>query len=272
MQNQSLKQAYGFDSNIAFEEQFSKVSVENVIIELFTTVHLILEQLFEVHRTELTALVESQKLHSGAWIRAQLLNFQYGFNLIPGTDRWNNGTATPEEIEQSKIIKYAAVTERDDDKGVVCKIAGESAGILAPLNATQIDAVAGWLEKIKAVGVPYTIINYFPDKLQLHIRIFRNPLILDQNGVHRLDGGKPVETAINEFMKELPFDGTFRLQDLADKLQATDGVDIAHIDSALSSWISGESGNYGPFTIIDVKRTPASGYFQIENFNGITYV
>lgn len=272
MQNVNLQAAYGFDPNQTFEDQFSKVSFENIMIELFTTVHLILEQLFDTHRTELNGVVESQKLHSGAWLRNQLLNFQYGFDLIPNTDRWNNGAATPEQIDESRIIKYAAVTERDDAKGVVCKIATETNGVLSPLSNVHIDAITSWLKKIKAAGVPHTIINFLPDKLQLNIRIYRNPLILDQNGVHRLNGGEPVRTALEEFMKELPFNGELILQQLQDKLQAVDGVEIVQIDSALSSWINAETNNYGAFTVIDVRRLPASGYFAIENFDGITYV
>jgi len=62
------------------------------------------------------------------------------------------------------------------------------------------------------------------------------------------------------------------LQDLANKIEQTEGVKIVQIDAAQSKWIDPALGGYGEFTGIDVKRLPASGYFKIESFTGINYV
>lgn len=272
MANEEMQQRYGFDPNQSFESQFSLVSYENVLFEIIAFSHYILEQIFGVHKRELDELIASKKIHNGIWIREQLLNFQYGFNLIPGTDKWNNAGKTEDEILQSKIIKYAAVTESSNEKRVICKVATEINEELQPLTPDEIEAVSEWLMQIKAAGVPYTLINYLPDLLQLNIRIYRDPLILTSNGVHRVDGTKPVEDALKEFMKELPFNGELRLQDLSNKLEQTEGVNLVQIDSVLTSWIDPGLGNYGDWQVVDVRKVPESGYFKIEDYNGINYL
>lgn len=272
MANEEMQQRYGFDPNQSFESQFSLVSYENVLFEIIAFSHYILEQIFGVHKRELDELIASKKLHNGIWIREQLLNFQYGFTLIPGTDIWNNVGKTEAEILQSKIIKYAAVTESSNEKRVICKVATEIDGELQPLTSDEIEAVSEWLMQIKAAGVPYTLINYLPDLLQLNIRIYRDPLVLTSNGVHRVDGTKPVEDALKAFMKELPFNGELRLQDLSNKLEQTEGVNLVQIDSVLTSWIDAGLGNYGDWEVVDVRKVPESGYFKIEDFNGINYL
>jgi len=272
MANEEMQQRYGFDPNQSFESQFSLVSYENVLFEIIAFSHYILEQIFGVHKRELDELIASKKLHNGIWVREQLLNFQYGFNLIPGTDKWNNAGKTEDEILQSKIIKYAAVTESSNEKRVICKVATEINEELQPLTPDEIEAVSEWLMQIKAAGVPYTLINYLPDLLQLNIRIYRDPLILTSNGVHRVDGTKPVEDALKEFMKELPFNGELRLQDLSNKLEQTEGVNLVQIDSVLTSWIDPGLGNYGDWQVVDVRKVPESGYFKIEDYNGINYL
>lgn len=272
MANEEMQQRYGFDPNESFESQFSLVSYENILFEIIAFSHYILEQIFGVHKRELDELIASKKLHNGIWVREQLLNFQYGFNLIPGTDKWNNAGKTEDEILQSKIIKYAAVTESSNEKRVICKVATEINEELQPLTPDEIEAVSEWLMQIKAAGVPYTLINYLPDLLQLNIRIYRDPLILTSNGVHRVDGTKPVEDALKEFMKELPFNGELRLQDLSNKLEQTEGVNLVQIDSVLTSWIDPGLGNYGDWQVVDVRKVPESGYFKIEDYNGINYL
>lgn len=250
----------------------SNVSVWRNFIWIVAFVIDILRQMFQTHKTETHNAIANQKVHRAPQIRQSLLDFQYGFSLRPGTDEWQNGAATDEQIAESKIIKYAAVGESEDEKRVICKIATEVNEELNPITEEQMDAVSNYVSQIKPPGVPYTVINYLPDLLNLNIRIFRDPLVLTSSGIHRVTGSKPVEIALREFMKELPFDGELRLQELANKLENTEGVRLVQIDSAETAWLDADSGTYGDFTAIDVRATPVSGYFKLTNFNGISYV
>lgn len=249
----------------------SKTSVWGNFIWIIAYAINLLREMFVQHKVEMHELIASKKLHNGIWIRNKLLSFQYGFSLIPETDVWDNEEKTDEEIETSQIIKYAAVTESQDERRVICKIATEAGGELSPLGSGQIEAVSEWLKEIKPAGVPYTVISYSPDKLLLGLRVFRDALLLDNNGVHRITGEEPVKDALKAYLKELPFNGELRIQELANALEIVEGVRIVQVDYLQSSWVSAELGTYGDYQAIDVRKVPESGYFVFENFDEISY-
>src|SRR5690606_3533510 len=113
----------------------------------------------------------------------------------------------------------SAVVEAKDDSRIIVKIATEINSKLQPITNTEKEAFDTYINEIKDAGVNISVINYLPDLLRLNIRIFRDPLVLDENGVHRLTGKLPVEDALQEFMKELPFNGELIKQNLANKLE-----------------------------------------------------
>lgn len=272
MANAEMQSAYGFDSAQPFEEQFSKVSFENVLFDILSILHLILAQLFDAHKAETYAAIANQKRHKASDIRQRLLNFQLGFPLIPGTDEFFNGAISEGEIEASKIIKYAAVVESTDEKRVICKIATEINDELAPIDENDLEAVAAYIKEIKPAGVPYTLINYLPDLLVLKIRIVRDPLVLTSGGIHRVNGREPVKDALKEFMKELPFNGELVVQELANKLENTEGVKIVSVDYAQSAWLNADTGIYNDFEAIDIRKTAESGYFKIDWENPLNII
>ncbi|MBU2526249.1 MAG: nucleotidyltransferase [Bacteroidetes bacterium] len=250
----------------------SKVSVWRLWSYITAVSIWALEKLFDIHVDEVAELLAKLRPGTPRWYRYKALAFQFGFDLLPDSDLFDNAGVTDEQIEGSKIIKFAAVTEAADESRVIVKIATEEAGKLAPIAADRQAIFEQYIAEIKYAGVAVTVINFLPDILQLRMRIFRDPLLLDENGNHRLNGGKPVEMALLEFMKELPFNGELVIQDLANKLEAVEGVKIVQVDEVKTKWIDAEVGGYGDFVNIDVRKIPVSGYFEIENFDLISYV
>jgi hypothetical protein len=152
------------------------------------------------------------------------------------------------------------------------KIATEIGTELQPISESEKEAFTAYMKEIRDAGVRITVINYLPDILQLTMQIYRDPLVIDSNGNSILTGKRPVEDAIKEYMKELPFDGELVLAHLIDKLQKVEGVRIPHLLSAASKWIDANINDYGAFQPINVKKIPISGYFKVEDFLNISYV
>lgn len=231
-----------------------------------------LEKLFDTHKSEVYKALKQLKPHTLHWYRNKALAFQYGFDLLEDSDQFDNDGHTDEEIEASKIIKYAAVTETNEESRLIVKIATEQGGELQPINLAQKASFSAYLAEIKDAGIRISVINYRPDILRLQMKIYRDPLVLDENGQSILTGKKPVEEAIKNYLKKLPFNGELVLAHLVDELQKVEGVKIPHLLLAESKWIDASVGGYGDFQPIDVKAIPISGYFEIENFEGISYV
>ena len=270
--NNRVIELYGLDPERSFDEQFSILSFENQLFNVFTLIIWTLEALFDVHKKEVADTLTEKKPHTLRWYRNKVRDFQYGFDLIEDTDVFDNGSETTETIEASKIIKYAAVTESTTESRLIVKVATEINGILSPISEAVYIALIAYLEEIKDAGVKITVINYLPDILRLQQIIYYDPLLLTADGVSILTGRKPVEDALQEFMKELPFNGKLILASLVDKLQLTEGVRIPHLVNAQSKWIDSNGITYGNFENIAVQKIPISGYFQIENFDNISYV
>lgn len=227
------------------------------------------EQIFAAHRQEIEDLLLLKKPHTARWYAGKAKAFQYGFQLLPDSDVYNpltpeGRTYTDEQVAASKIVKYAAVTESDTDSRLIVKIATESGGKLSPISDDQKTSFEAYFSEIKDAGTKITVINYRPDKLALNLKIFRDAKIISKTGESILNGTKPVEAALEAFMKELPFDGELVLNSLIDKLQAVPGVVNPHLVSAQTKWIDPSANDYGNYEWINISKIPESGYFEID--------
>lgn len=272
VQNEYITDVYQLDFSKSFDDQFSLVSFENILFEIIAITLYIFEAIFDTHKSEVAIALSELKPHTARWYRNKALAFQYGFKLLTDSDIFDNTGKTEDDIASSKIIKYSAVTEADTESRLIIKIATEASGELQPITAQQKESFETYLSEIKDAGVRTTVINYLPDILKLQMKIYRDPLILDANGQSIFFGTKPVEEAINKYLKNLPFNGELVLSHLVDELQKAEGVKIPHIVLAESKWIDASVNDYGSYQPIDVKKIPISGYFKIENFASIEYV
>lgn len=270
MSNGIVSLLYGFQPSASFEETFSNTALESILFDIIAFSIYTLETLFDTHKAELEDKLTNQKSGRPSWYRYMALQFQYGFSLVPDKDYFDNGTATQEQIEASKIVKYAAVTQPPGK--LIIKIAGEVNNVLSPIPGLAQVSFIDYVEEFKWGGVDIDVINFLPDRLYVVIQIERDALVLDENGMSILNGNFPVNDAVQEYMKELPFDGQLVLAHLTDKLQKVPGVRIPTIISAHSSWIDAQVGGYGPPQPINIKTIPVSGYFEVQGFDNITYV
>lgn len=230
----------------------------------------IVESLFDTHKQEVDAIIEAKMPHRPSWYRTKALEFQYGFNLITDTDNFDNTGYTAEQIEASKIIKYCAVPKGKAQKYI--KIATEVGGVLSPINDLQKAAFQAFMDEISDWGVDYFIVNNPPDILLLDMDVYVNPLVLNANGMSIVNGNYPIQDAILEYMKNLPFNGELVLFDLGSKIKSVDGVDFPGTINAQSQINDIGTGNYLDPQPITEKTVPESGYFTIPNFNNIRYV
>ncbi len=250
----------------------SKVSLFRLFFFNIAYAISLLREIFEEHKKEVKGLLDNERLGRKNWYKQKMLDFQYGFDLIPDTDIFINRDATEEEIEESKIITHAAIVEPADKSGLIVKIA---TGIdqLEPANEEQQIAVEKYLDEIIITGTRATLINQAHDQLIPYIDIYRDPLQIDSSGVNILTGERPVETAFNNYLKQkLPFNGQLTLQALADKIQLVDGVEIVDILNVETASVNPSTGVYSAPLSINVRHIPASGYYRVVTFENIRYV
>ena len=249
----------------------SKVAIWRLWVYIIAVAIWSLEKIFDLHRADIDKRLAELKPHTARWYRSKALAFQYGFDLLPDSDKFNNTRHTEEQIKASKIVKYSAVVESPNEGRLIVKIAGEQGEQLQPITDAQKQAFEAYLQEIKDAGVRLSVVNYKPDILHLRMKIVYDPLMLDSNGQSITNAFKPVERAIKDYLKNLPFNGELVLAHLIDALQQAEGVKIPHLVLAQSKNIN-SGGEYGAFETIEISKIPTAGYFTIDNFNDITYI
>ncbi len=233
-----------------------------------------LEKLFDQHKKEFSEALSELKPHTARWYRNKALAFQYGFDLLEDSDKFSpltpeGETYSEEQIANSRIVKYSAVTESETESRLIVKIATEQGGELMPITSEQKASFEAYMNEIKDAGVRITVISYPADRLRLGFKIVRNPLVIDENGNNIITGANPVQEAIGNYLKNLPFNGELSLMRLIDAIQQVEGVEDLALLEASSSYFDGD--DFTSYENIAIKTIAKSGYFKIENLN-IEYV
>ena len=136
IQNEILK-AKETEASLNELNSTSKVAIWRLWAYITAFVIYTLELVFDQHKAEVLDALTQQKPHTARWYRNKALAFQYGFDLRSETDLFDNTGKSKEEIENSKIIKYSAVTEVETESRLIVKIATEQGGELQPISQGQ---------------------------------------------------------------------------------------------------------------------------------------
>ncbi len=215
-----------------------------------------LENLFDLHKAEVTGIIDNLKPHSLRWYANIARAYLHGVALPPDTDQYDTTGMSDEDMEAAKIVDYAAVVEAE--RGLRIKVATDNGTDLEALNEEQLEGFEEYMRRVKDAGVKLLITSGPPDSLVLALQVYYDPLVLNSEG-QRLDGSdnEPVQKAVRNYLRNLPFNGIFVLAYLVDVLQQVPGVVVPHILSA--------SARYGtlPYTPFGVEYQPDSGYLRL---------
>jgi hypothetical protein len=236
----------------------SRTAIYNLFAYVVAVCIVALENLFDLHKSEVNANILLQKPHSPRWYREQALAFQYGQDINELTGGYDNAGLTPSQIAAQKIIAVSSVTEIEGRLRI--KAAKNNADDLVALSAPELASFTNYVKRIKDAGVKVQCESNVADQLKLVLDVFYNPLVLNAAG-QRIDGtnNQPVKDALKEYLKNLPFNGEYANTRLVDRLQVVDGVELPVVKLAQAKY-----GLY-PFSAIDEKYIPDAGYLRIND-------
>ena len=287
VQNSKLMEVYGLeysgetnDDAVAFyKAHFPKVSVESVLINIVAACVAVVENMMDWHKKEVDTAIARERYGHAGWYEKMALKFRYGENLnanytaerddeadsdFAENVEYSDDGLSADDIEAMQIVKYAYCEDDKDNIGVVLKVAKDDNGNFAPLSREEGDdeyaAFVSYIQRIKPAGVPVNVISEGPVALSLGMTIYYNPLVLKSdgsliNGDERSVDAKPVEKAIQGYIKSLGFNGEFTVQALVDAVQQAEGVEIVGFDYARAR-ISREE--------ITHRFKPHSGYVSVD--------
>ncbi len=238
----------------------SKVAIWRLWVYILSVGIWTLEKLFDTHKTEINDLIALNKIHNFDWYIDESKAFQFGFSLN-NFGEYDNTGVDENLLIASKIVKQVAIVSLASKLQI--KIAKEdTTGELTPLTQTETASFSQYMERRKDAGTRLIILSRVADDLKVNYDIFYDPQVLDLNGM-RHDGtdDTPVQSKIQQFTRELEFNGELILTKLTDFLQTIEGVKIPVLKSAEAKYAA------NPYTAIDERYVPDSGYFKFDEAN-----
>lgn len=184
-----------------------------------------------------------------AWLVNECKKFQNGDTLFFNSDgTYGYATVKPED----QIIKRVAVTGNFGASVVKVATQDEEEGPLRALEPEELTAFQGYLNLIQYAGSSVTAVSNDSDQLKFSIEVFHNALVpLSTLQVN-------VQNAINGYLANLEFNGSFRVIKLVDAIQAVEGV----LDVSVHS-IQAKAADAADFVNVTRVYEPNSGYFQV---------
>lgn len=244
----------------------SKVAIWRLIFWVCAFAIFVHEQLFVQHVLDIESAAKAVTPAVLPWYAQEAKKFQFGDTLVYNEEtrifEYADSTSAAAILKQ--IITYASA--RDISGVVTIKLAKTVASVTQKLTAAEKASFNVYLSKFKIAGTSTLIITDDPDSLKIAYTIEYDPQLITSAGVLISDGTtKPIQVAIDDYIsvdsdkvQGLPFDGTFRVQDLTDAIQGAVGVVNAIADVCEAS--------FGAVPYVDILAVntedyvPNSGY------------
>lgn len=260
MADATIREKYGLKEGSTWNGSFSSVSLENIIFFIVAACCHVLESIFELYIKDVDEKISMAVVASVPWYYKMAKAFQYGDQLVLNETTQQYGYAIIDESKQ--VVKYAAV--RDRGTSVQILVSGDKNGMPVALSNDVLTVFKQYMNRVKVAGVILGITSKRGDYLSIEANISVDPLVIDEEGYRLSDGTKPVESAIEEHLKNINYGGTFNKTKLVNAILAVDGVEDVElgtcsyqIEGSLK-WHNvsgnnyiGESGSYIPYFLSD---------------------
>lgn len=256
MADETLHLKYGFDNTKSFESQFSKVSLESIILYIVACSIWVLETLFDKHQEEVSDTI-AKRAHTLAWYREKAFAFQMDCDLREDIAEYDNSNLTDEQIESSKIVAKCSCEQSGTTFPTILIKAVTEQGAMTEDQLTKFTA---YISEIADAGMKVSVVSQNPDKLGLSITIMYDPLICDAEG-NVANVGKSVEDYINDYLSSLEYNGKFYPNMLERYLMSCEGVKVANVTDG---YVKAE--NDAVKSIANkMSDTPVSGAYVFDN-------
>jgi hypothetical protein len=255
IRNQMLSQKDSMPE-LAIYNSNSNTAVWRLWINFFVFVVYTFERFLDVFKGEVQVIIDSRRIGTLAWYVSVARDFQKGDTL----QEFETGDFGYQIIDDTKkIIKRASAKQASGT--ITLKVAKENgttsqAEKLADAEKTQFET---YMNFVKFAGTRVNYISLDADKLNVICDVWYDGLYVTNIIQDSL------QNTINEYLKNLPFDGIVNKNELIEKMRATKGVadivltTITGVQGINTTNIVREYETFAGYIVLD--------NFQITNFN-----
>lgn len=220
MADGTVRERYGLSENDTFDDSFSVVSIENILFYIVAACSHVLEVLFDQFKADVDDKISRAVVASVPWYYKIAKEFQYGDALI-----FNEATQQygyEQVSEKKRVVKYVAVRDRGFSVEILASC--ETGGQPTVLSDDVLTAFKQYLNRVKIAGVILSVRSLPADSISITATIRIDPLVIDRTGTRIEDGSFVVENAVNAYLRNIIYGGTFNKTKLVDAIQNVEGV------------------------------------------------
>lgn len=264
MADETLRERYGLGAGDTFNGSFSAVSLESILLYIVAACCHVVEVMIDRMRTDVDEKISRAVVASVPWYYKVARAFQYGDAMV--FDEATQQYVYSRVDEQKQVVRYVAVRDRGTSIQVLAS--GEKGGRPVVLQDDVLTAFKQYLNRVKIAGVVIAVRSLPADYVSIEARVTIDPLTINTRGMRIADGSYAVEDAIDRYLANIVYGGTFNKTKLVDAIQAVEGVtDVELGDCRYST----DGSTYKP--IAANNYTAAGGSFVAQNLrNTIAYV
>lgn len=193
----------------------SQTSVYTLWKFITSTVINYVEQLMDFYKAEIETIIKSAPVGSNEWLKSQMFLFQYDATTPQVLQVDSNFAVNYVTTDATKRLITRCSVKTATNQTVFIKVAKSEPPVA--LTPTELTSVDGYVNDKAFAGVKYIVNSYTSDKLFLDAEIF-------YDGQYSAVIQANVLSAINTYLSNIDFDGTFRVNKLVDAIQGVIGV------------------------------------------------
>lgn len=265
LDNSTLREAYGISEGSSWNSVFSAVSLENILIFIVAACTRALEVIFDQYKEDVEERAAKSVVASVPWYYKMALAYQHGDALVMNPDTYAFGY---ESIDESKqLIKYCAIRDKGSNVSII--VNGDNKGVPSVLPDEVLIPFISYMNKIKVAGTYLSVHSYASDHLIINAEVQIDRTLINQQGVSIAEGNKPIEEAVEAYLKSIKYGGTFNKTKLVDAIQDVEGV----LDVVLGT-VEGRPDAATQYAVITGNNyTGKSGSYVADNLEEtISYV
>lgn len=221
MNDSTLRSAYGITEDTAtWDNTFSTVSVENILIYIVAVCAYSLEVMFDVFRKDVDERIARNIVPTVRWYHTQALAFQYGDGLV--YDEGAKAFKYTTEDKSKQVVRYCAVKDRGSSIQIL--VSGDSGGLPSILSNDALTAFKAYMNNVKIAGVILDIRSLAADSIRIEATIQIDPQLIGTDGRKISDGTYPARDAVDNYLRSIIYGGTFNKTKCVDALQNVEGI------------------------------------------------
>jgi hypothetical protein len=203
--------------------KWSKYDYKLLILDTVATGQAVEEQLWDAYKDDINSIISLAAPETAQWIKDQLINkYQFSADIpqVVGIYPPNFNPSFQNPNDNLKIIKYCSVKPGIYGTTLI-KVAAQVDGLPADIDTTHgagtLDTVRAFVRAITNSSITKFITSGSADRLWMQLDVYYNGLYASviQNNVI---------LAIDNFLKNITYDGSFIVTDLEVAIKNVEGV------------------------------------------------